>query len=214
MYITPKGSKREKKDHYNHNSFLVFCMFTSLDVTENDGFAQMQAENKESKVHRHLLRNASQPMFVLSQGANALQAHCTAWDFNAWHLALCHFYSHNDGYGIWMLSDMMTQQNGCHQCTAPSLSFLLTHTNTHTKNHHPQSIDLFSSAQPDHRIWSHMVNVKTMHCQARLNHKSKRREIKKTKPSFLFTPELIKRFQSNAQGYISWFILTAFVLFV
>lgn len=39
-------------------------------------------------------------MFVLSQEANALQAHCTAWDLDAWHLALCHFYSQNDGYGI------------------------------------------------------------------------------------------------------------------
>ncbi len=117
--------EHRSQDPCNH---IIISAFS-----RQDGLAQMLADNKAAKLHWHHLRNASQLMFVLSQEASALQAHCTAWDCNAWHLALCHFYSENDGYGIWMLSDMMTQQNGCHQCTPPpSPRFLLTHTHIHT----------------------------------------------------------------------------------
>lgn len=81
------------KDHC-YNSNTLFPARSSLKFTGKTVFAQTHADNN-NKVHRHLLRTASQLMLCC-----ALQAHYTDQDCKAWHLALCHFCSQNDGYGI------------------------------------------------------------------------------------------------------------------
>lgn len=79
------------KDHC-YNSNLLFPACSSLNFT---GKTVLHKRMLTIRWHKHLLRVASQLMLYY-----ALQAHYTDQDCDAWHLALCHFCSQNDGYGI------------------------------------------------------------------------------------------------------------------
>lgn len=78
------------KDHC-YNSNLLFPACSSLNFT-----GKTVLHKRMLTIRRQSAQTSSEKLMLYY----ALQAHYTDQDCNAWHLALCHFCSQNDGYGI------------------------------------------------------------------------------------------------------------------
>lgn len=132
-------------EHYNHKRFSLSASL-NLWISQTIWTCTNAFWQYSSTVQRSYLRKLLLLVLVLSQVANALQAHCTAWVWNAWHLAVCHFYPRE------VLMDIEYE---CSVTWWPSkMAAISVWTACTLSPPLPPNTDLFISSQADHTIWT------------------------------------------------------------